>query len=37
MDAKITKTRLAQMLSYDWLKIVGCALAVIFVWVLIFT
>ena len=23
MDAKITKTRLSRLLSYDWLKIVG--------------
>ena len=37
MDAKITKTRLAQMLSYDWLKVIGGALAVIFVWLLVFT
>jgi hypothetical protein len=37
MDAKITKTRLAQTLSYDWVKVVAAALAVIFVWVLIFT
>lgn len=37
MDAKITKTRLARMLSYDWMKIVGVAAAFILVWVLIFT
>lgn len=37
MDAKITKLRLSRMLSYDWIKIVGTAVAVIFVWVLIFT
>ncbi len=37
MDAKITKLRLSRMLSYDWLKIVGLAAAIIFVWVLIFT
>lgn len=37
MDAKITKTRLAQTLSYDWLKVVLAALAVIFVWVFVFT
>ena len=37
MDAKITKTRLAQTLSYDWVKVVALALAVIFFWVLIFT
>ncbi len=37
MDAKITKTRLSRMLSYDWFKIVLCALALIFAWMLIFT
>ena len=37
MDAKITKNRLSRMLSYDWLKIVGIAVAVIIIWVLIFT
>ena len=37
MDAKITKTRLARMLSYDWLKIVGLALALILIWNLLFT
>lgn len=37
MDAKITKKRLSRMLSYDWLKIIGVAAALIFVWVLVFT
>ena len=37
MDAKITKIRLSRMLSYDWLKIIGIAAAVIIVWILIFT
>ncbi len=37
MDAKITKTRLKTMLSYDWLKIVGAIAAAIFVWVMAFT
>ncbi|MBQ9714095.1 MAG: hypothetical protein IJV83_05450 [Clostridia bacterium] len=37
MDAKITKTRLSRMLSYDWLKILFSAAALIVVWVLIFT
>lgn len=37
MDAKITKTRLGRMLSYDWIKIIGTAAAAIVVWVLIFT
>ncbi len=37
MDAKITKQRISRMLSYDWLKIIGVAAAIIFVWVLVFT
>ncbi len=37
MDAKITKTRLSRMLSYDWWKIVAIAVALIFVWTLVFT
>ena len=37
MDAKITKTRLSRLLSYDWLKIVGVIAGVILVWSLIFT
>lgn len=37
MDAKITKQRLGRMLSYDWLKIVGIAVALIVAWSLIFT
>lgn len=37
MDAKITKKRLSSMLTYDWLKIVGVALAVILFWTLILT
>ncbi len=37
MDAKITKKRLSRMLSYDWLKIIGVAAAIIFVWMLVFT
>jgi len=37
MDAKITKKRLSQMLSYDWLKIIGFVVGAIVVWSLIFT
>ncbi len=37
MDAKITKKRLSRMLSYDWLKIIGIAAAIILVWTLVFT
>ncbi len=36
MDAKITKKRLAQMLSYDWVKIVAFAVGAILLWTLIF-
>lgn len=36
MDAKITKKRLAHMLSYDWLKIVGLVAVLIIFWNLIF-
>ena len=36
MDAKITKVRLSRLLSYDWLKIVGTALALILVWAFVF-
>ena len=36
MDAKITKKRLAQMLSYDWVKIVAFAVGAILIWSLIF-
>ena len=37
MDAKITKKRLSRMLSYDWLKMVISAAALILLWLLIFT
>ena len=37
MDAKITKTRLSRMLSYDWVKMVGFVVVAIVVWSLIFT
>ena len=37
MDAKITKKRLSRMLSYDWLKMVLAAAAIIIAWTLIFT
>lgn len=36
MDAKITKKRLAQMLSYDWVKIVAFVVCAILLWTLIF-
>ncbi len=32
MDAKITKSRLSNMLSYDWLKILAVSVVVVFVW-----
>ena len=37
MDAKITKKRLGHMLSYDWVKILIAAVAVVMVWMLVFT
>lgn len=37
MDAKITKKRLAHMLSYDWVKVIGAIVAAVVVWSLIFT
>ena len=37
MDLKITKSRLANLLSYDWLKIIASVIAAIFFWSLIFT
>ncbi len=37
MDAKITKTRLSRMLSYDWLKVIGFSAAAIIIWTLVFT
>ncbi len=36
MDAKITKQRLSRMLSYDWLKIVAVAVALIIAWYMLF-
>lgn len=37
MDAKLTKKRLSSMLTYDWLKIVGVAVAAIIFWSLVLT
>ena len=37
MDAKITKSRLAHYLSYEWVKIVSIIIAVIVLWTIIFT
>lgn len=37
MDAKITKSRLANLLSYDWLKIIAAILAVVFLLIVFFT
>lgn len=37
MDAKITKSRLGHMLSYDWIKILAVCAAAVVVWVLLFT
>jgi|GEM_PF-632253 len=37
MDAKITKKRLGEFLSYEWLKIVAIAVALIVVWSVLFS
>ena len=37
MDARITKSRLANLLSYDWLKIVAAILAAVLVICVFFT
>ena len=37
MDAKLTKKRFLDMLSYDWLKIIALALAACIFWILAFT
>ncbi len=37
MDAKITKSRLGLLLSYDWIKIIGICLAAVLVWALLYT
>lgn len=37
MDNKITKSRLANLLAYDWVKICAVIVAVCFVWVLAYT
>ena len=37
MDNRITKTRLSNLLSYDWLKIIAIIVAIVLVWSLAFT
>ncbi len=37
MDARITKKRLNHLLSYDWIKMIAVAVAVVIVWQVIFT
>lgn len=37
MDNRITKTRLGNLLSYDWLKIIAIIIAIALVWSLAFT
>ncbi len=37
MDARITKSRLANLLSYDWLKIIAAILAVVLILIVFFT
>lgn len=37
MDARVTKKRIGQLLSYDWIKIVALIVAVIVVWSIVFS
>lgn len=37
MDSRVTKSRLARVISYDWLKIIIMIAAIAFVWALAFT
>lgn len=37
MDSRITKSRLARVIAYDWLKILIMIAAIVFVWALAFT
>ena len=37
MDARITKSRLANLLSYDWLKIIAAILAMVLILIVFFT
>ena len=37
MDVKVTKKRFLNLVAYDWIKIVALSVAVVFVWILLFT
>ena len=37
MDNRFTKKRIANMLSYDWIKMIAVVLGIVFVWILAFT
>ncbi len=37
MDNRFTKKRIANMLAYDWIKIVALICAIVFVWILAYT
>ena len=37
MDAKVTKKRLGEYLSYEWVKVVAFAIAIMIVWSLVFS
>ena len=37
MDAKITKERIGQFLSYDWVKVVAVIVAAVFLWMMLFS
>ncbi len=37
MDNRFTKKRIANMLAYDWIKMIAVVLGIVFVWILAFT
>ena len=37
MDVKVTKKRFLNLVAYDWIKIVALSVAIVFVWILLFT
>lgn len=37
MDVKVTKKRFFNLVAYDWIKIVALSVAIVFVWILLFT
>ena len=37
MDNRFTKKRIANMLAYDWIKMLAVVLGIVFVWILSYT